>query len=423
MLGKTHFTMGIATALLVAQPATVPGVLSAVVAGGVGGKLPDIDRKTTEIEREKVYDSIIDLLFIGAVIIVDFFVGNGICQYVADNWGLRIWIGLVGLVLLSIIGFISPHRSFTHSFVCLILFGVSMYFFCCPIAKPFVVGYASHLVLDLFNKKGMTLFFPIKHRFCLKKCDAAGKANKILYWIGLALSVISGAVFFSMAFLKTGYTFGGIAKMQSVKLLGLNILQIYLIFINIVTFLGFQNSWRHADREIAAESDKKVRVQLEFETWILDFLAFAGGGVGMLIALIIHLCFPSGYNANWWSICYTSILGWFTVYCYLCNPFSRTVGTIEWFSYKHIILTAYVVIINIISVFLFRRYRKRHLNEYNPVHTMLWIIGALGGTVGAYPVVIAAHRDKSFNYAVFGFPIMLISQVMFIAYMMSTGIL
>ena len=49
-------------------------------------------------------------------------------------------------------------------------------------------------------------------------------------------------------------------------------------------------------------------------------------------------------------------------------------------------------------------------------------MGALGGTAGAYPVVIGVKRDRSFNYAVIGFPIMLVSQIVFVIYMLSVGV-
>ena len=91
-------------------------------------------------------------------------------------------------------------------------------------------------------------------------------------------------------------------------MLGINSLQLYLVFINLVTFLGFQRSWRLRGRE--ESEDKAVRIIVEFETWFLDFLVFIGGGIGMLIALVIHSAYPSGYNGNWWAFCYSSILLW-----------------------------------------------------------------------------------------------------------------
>lgn len=41
MMESTHFTLGIATALAVTHPRTVPGIVAAIVGGGVGAILPD----------------------------------------------------------------------------------------------------------------------------------------------------------------------------------------------------------------------------------------------------------------------------------------------------------------------------------------------------------------------------------------------
>lgn len=204
MLGKTHFTMGIAAALIVTHPTTVSGVLAAVAAGGIGGKLPDIDQKKPKIKRESIYNTIIELIFIGILIAVDCFIGNGFCRYIADHWGPRVWFGFAGIVALIIIGNKTEHRSFTHSLVCLTLFGVSVYCACLPMALPFAVGYASHIVLDLFNIKEISLFFPLKYKFSLKLCEARGNVNTVLYWIGLSFAVILGAVFLFRALLNAG---------------------------------------------------------------------------------------------------------------------------------------------------------------------------------------------------------------------------
>lgn len=423
MLGKTHLTIGMATALVVAQPSTVPGVVAALAAGGIGGKLPDIDIKSSDPDKESVLDSIIDGLFIAALIGLDYLSGNGICQYTISNWGIKIWIGLFLFAVLCIIGFLSPHRSFTHSILSLGLFSAAVYIYCRPAAIAFALGYASHLFIDLFNKKREKLLYPIKRGFCLNLCDAKGKANKVLYWIGFAIDIIAGGYFFSMALFNNAGEISFNTSLLLKNVLGLNLFQWYLIAINLISFIGFQHSYHNAYREAVAERDKNVRIQLEFETWLLDFTVFIGGGIGMLLVFIIHREFPCGYNGNWWAICYTSILVWFTLYSYICNPFNMTMNGMVWLNIRHIIPLIYLVVVNIISFIAFNKVKKRHLNEYNPLHTLLWLIGAAGGTIGAYPAVILAHRDNSFNYAVFGFPMMLVGQMIAIFYCMSAGII
>ena len=76
MLRKTHITIGIASALAITHPTTVSGVVTAMIGGGLGGWIVDIDCKDTDADREKIYDTIIDLLFIGAFILIDFFVAR-----------------------------------------------------------------------------------------------------------------------------------------------------------------------------------------------------------------------------------------------------------------------------------------------------------------------------------------------------------
>ena len=184
MLGKTHITVGIAAALAVTHPETVPGVVTAMVGGAVGGWMPDVDCKDIDVDREKGLDIIIDALFIGAFIVVDALVGNGMCQYIRDNWGVVVWGSLFGLIILGLLGYLTKHRTFTHSFLGMALFCTAVYFFCRPAALAFAIGYASHLFADMFNKLGLQLFFPIlKWRPCWKVCASNKKANKILFWI------------------------------------------------------------------------------------------------------------------------------------------------------------------------------------------------------------------------------------------------
>ena len=54
---------------------------------------------------------------------------------------------------------------------------------------------------------------------------------------------------------------------------------------------------------------------------------------------------------------------------------------------------------------------------------MIIILGALGGTVGAIPMAFFIRRQEKYNYVVMGFSIMLISQIVFIMYMMSARVL
>lgn len=360
-----------------------------------------------------------------------YLIGKGMCQYIISNWGIPIWISFFSIIILLLIGLNTKHRTFTHSFLAIFLYSTAMYFFCRPASLPFLIGYASHIVADLFNKLGVQLFFPFKWRPCLKLCSSNKKANKVLFWICLVIDIVLGGYFFSRGLVGLDYNSDFISTITTERILGLNLLQLYLIFINIITFWGFQKDHKTFIKNLNDAYYKGVPYKdkdyetpmLRFTTWLLDFLVFIGGGVGMLLSLLVNLQFPAAYNGNWWAFCYTSIMFWFTIYCFLCNPFGFEIGTIKWLDERHIPLLIYLLGINIVSALFLFTIRKRRFKEIDIKHTFILIIGALGGTIGAIPMVFAIKRAGKYSYITMGFFLMLLSQIIFILYMMSVGAL
>lgn len=45
----------------------------------------------------------------------------------------------------------------------------------------FVIGYLSHLVIDLLNNKGEQLFYPLPNRYCVELVPVSGKVNDVLF--------------------------------------------------------------------------------------------------------------------------------------------------------------------------------------------------------------------------------------------------
>ena len=50
----------------------------------------------------------------------------------------------------------------------------------------FCIGLLSHLGLDVFNKKGIQLFYPYKKRYCLRLCSSDGKVDGLIGKAGMA---------------------------------------------------------------------------------------------------------------------------------------------------------------------------------------------------------------------------------------------
>lgn len=199
MTGKTHITLGAAAALLLLHPASVPGILTAAAGGAAGGRIVDIDAKELGIDRKKVCGAAVDVLLFVALAALDFAVGDGMCRAVLENRGVRLWGGLAGLLLLGFLGSRSGHRTFTHSLLSMVLFSAAAYCFCPPAGLPFLMGYGSHLLADLTNRRGLQLFFPLRRKYSLKLCVHNQKANRVLFRVTLAVDLAAGALLLALA--------------------------------------------------------------------------------------------------------------------------------------------------------------------------------------------------------------------------------
>lgn len=205
MLSKTHITLGMASALVLTCPETVPGVIAAIAGGALGGWVPDVDAhnknrlKSKRRVREKAWIKTLCTAFVGAVLILDYAVDGGMCRYAVDHLGPPVWAGLLGFLLLLLVGIRTEHRTFTHSLLGTALFCGAVYFACRPAAVPFLIGYASHVCTDLLNVRGVQLVFPIRWYPSLKICRSDGRANQVLFWVTLGLTAALTAVLIGTA--------------------------------------------------------------------------------------------------------------------------------------------------------------------------------------------------------------------------------
>ena len=156
MLGKTHMAVGVAASLIVTNPTTITELILGSGIGIVGSVISDIDVGTSESHREA--DKIIAMVtfIMIAIGVLDFFWGLGIWDRIKQNGVLypKV-IALLVFVGICAYGRQQPHRSFMHSFLALGLLSAAMLFIYEPVVKYFVIGYISHIALDVFNyKKG-----------------------------------------------------------------------------------------------------------------------------------------------------------------------------------------------------------------------------------------------------------------------------
>ena len=182
MLGKTHMAVGVAATLAITKPTTITELVLGSGIGALGAVISDIDSGTSESHKEadKIIATVtIILLVIG---ILDYFLGLGIWNKMKNNRILyQIVIALLFFVGICVYGKEQPHRSFMHSFLAMGILSAPLAFLYPMAVKYYVIGFLSHLVLDIFNYKKVRLFYPAKRGICFRLFHAKGMANDIVF--------------------------------------------------------------------------------------------------------------------------------------------------------------------------------------------------------------------------------------------------
>ena len=72
----------------------------------------------------------------------------------------------------------------------MILFSTAVLMLCPSVVIAYLLGYASHLLLDILNKKPVPLLYPKGKGICLKWFYADKDANMAFMWIGVIASLL-----------------------------------------------------------------------------------------------------------------------------------------------------------------------------------------------------------------------------------------
>ena len=189
---KTHVACGNLISLILIQPTTVSGLLVTLSSSTLGSLLPDVDLKdsTTDKLFDRLMTSLITIVIMG--VLIKYFFNINLYKIIKSynnifNYAITICL----FIIMSYLGSKTPHRSFTHSILGLFIYtAILSYSFKDNIVTPYFISHLSHIILDIFNKKGITLFYPFKFRFSLKLCDSDGTINKLLFTTFSILIVI-----------------------------------------------------------------------------------------------------------------------------------------------------------------------------------------------------------------------------------------
>lgn len=190
MMSKTHLTVGVGSALATTLPFGPKSCLIAILGGVIGGILPDNDILDNDYTGDAVLGQVLAAFITGSILFIDKILKIGICNELFSRSLINLIFGITLFIALYIYGIFQEHRKFTHSFLALILYSFSIVCIYPPLVIPFMVGYLSHIIIDLFNKRKVLIFYPFKFGICFKLCYANKIGNKVLMYCGLILSCI-----------------------------------------------------------------------------------------------------------------------------------------------------------------------------------------------------------------------------------------
>jgi len=196
MTGKTHMAVGLAVSLSVLQPKNIKDVISISAVSIIGALAADVDIKTSKAGKftKKISNYIMALLMIFILVIaadklLNIGVNNTLFNKVGTDKVFFIVMGALAILYFMIKVIQSSHRGFTHSFTALALSAAAASLFLNTLqAVAFTLSYLSHILIDLLNKKGCQLFYPLSSRYCFKVCKSNGIINDILFWVSCIIS-------------------------------------------------------------------------------------------------------------------------------------------------------------------------------------------------------------------------------------------
>lgn len=191
MQGKTHLVIGVALSLAVMRPATLLALVSGAGAAALGSVISDIDAGQSGAGHDatKVVASIVIAGVL--VLLADLYFHLGLYNRLLKRGReTDFMLPLLLFILFAAVGMLTRHRSFMHSLPAMILFTACIWFMQRAMAPYFAIAYASHLLLDLTNRRGMRLFFPSRKLVSMKLFASNGWMDRILLTAGVIALVL-----------------------------------------------------------------------------------------------------------------------------------------------------------------------------------------------------------------------------------------
>ena len=161
MLAKAHIVTGLAAAFTVMSPSSMQEAVPVVAGAAAGCIICDIDAEGATERIDASRWRIIDVAVICIILMIDYTADLGFLRSAAIHWPYLWFAGLAGFVMTCTFASVSTHRGFSHSLIAMALETASVWLMFPSAAKPFAIAFASHIPLDILNKKPVRLLYPV----------------------------------------------------------------------------------------------------------------------------------------------------------------------------------------------------------------------------------------------------------------------
>lgn len=293
---------------------------------------------------------------------------------------------------------------------------VLLYLLCRPIALAYFIGFSSHLLLDLMNKRKMQLFYPLKAKIMFGWCSSDGTANKIIGAVSTVASLILFPIFlFGSTDSKNMVRLFNIGNRSS-QILGLSYFVLYLIVINIVTFIVYLIDFHLCMKGIINDDDESEGYFHEY----LNILALLGGVFGALLSFVVLGNSLNKDSATWWARIISILIAWIVLVLIVINP--SEFGHLDKETLMHHWpLFAYYAALNIVTAIAFIKDSHSRYREWNARAFLLYFLSLLGGALGGYIVISITGKKKNTAYY-YSLPAFIMAHTIVIAYLLYAGI-
>lgn len=157
----------------------------------VGALIPDIDANG-DSKAKIEFRKIMSLLGIFGVATVGYAITTGRLQEIASSFFHSVHgVGALLFLIACIVGYNTPHRTFTHWLVGLVCFTIPFIMMTnITLGLWFGVGMLSHQVIDMLNKKKITWLYPLPFDFARYICKASSGLSTAIGSVSTILACI-----------------------------------------------------------------------------------------------------------------------------------------------------------------------------------------------------------------------------------------